>query len=204
MTDRGGESLLQRLVKAVMNRGSVAEVVKTTSTGSATIPYPQLDTRAQALAFALCEKRLFTEIEHAQDTARALNDLKPQLLRFVVPWIVLPTRATHGIAEDTEGQGPHRGDMQVVVEWLGTAGALRPLTEFQRDELIRAEETHRMAQGSWKVFFEWKPAEYLEVFDREVTRDAWEVLPTVMLEVYPTLVSSGTAWSTLEGSGAHP
>jgi len=204
MTDRGGVSLLQRLVRAVINRSSVAEVVKTIPTGPATIPYPQLDTRAQALGFALCEKRLLTEIELAQDTARALNDLEPQVLRFVVPWIVLPTRATNGIAEDTKGQGPHRGDMQVVVEWLVAAGALRPLTEFERDELVRAEEAHRMAQDSWKTLIEWKPAEYLEVFDREVTRDAWEVLPTVVLEVYPTLVSSGTAWSNLEGPGAHP
>lgn len=195
--------MLQRLVKAVVNRSSVVEVVKTVPTGPATIPYPQLDTRAQALGFALCEKRLLTEIEHAQDTARALNDLRPHLLRFVVPWIVLPTRATNGIAEDTDGRGPHRGDMQVVVEWLVASGALRPLSEFQRDELVRAEETHRMAQGSGKVLFESKPPEYLEVFDREVTRDAWEVLPAVMLEVYPELVSTGTAWSTPCEPGAH-
>jgi hypothetical protein len=203
MTGRGGVSLLQRFVKAVIDRGAVREVVKMVPTGQATIPYPQLDIRAQAMGFALCEKGLLSEIAHAQDTARALNNLTPPVLRFVVPWIVLPTRATNGIAIDTEGRGPHRGDMQVVVEWLVAAGALRPLSELQRDELMRAEETHRMAQGSWKVLFESKLPEYLEVFDREVTRDAWEVIPAVMLEVYPELVSTGTAWSTLRGPGAH-
>ena len=178
-------------------------IVKATPTGPATLLYPQLSSRAQAAGFAICERGLLAEIRHAKKTAQEITGLGPVADRLVVSWIVLPTRATNEIAADTDGQGPHRGDMQVVVEWLVVAGALRPLSEPQRDELVRVEKANRTAQEpfSWQPMLEATPWPFREVFDRQVVRDAWEVVPAVMIEVYPHLAATEAAWSTFSRSG---
>ena len=175
----------------------------TTPTGPATISYPELPTPAAAAAFAQCEGRLIHEIGFAEATARDLNGLGATTPSFVVPWIISPTQASNGVAEDTKGRGPSRDDMQEVVDWLVLAGALRPLTESRRAELVRAGEARRLARDPEGRFRSLEPehAAVFEAFYREVDRDSWEVVPNVMVEVYPELRSTKTrtAWADLPG-----
>ena len=175
----------------------------TTPTGPATISYPELPTPAAAAAFAQCESRLIYEAWFAEARARDLNGLGAASPSFVVPWLVSPTRASSGVAEDTKGRGPSRGDMQEVVDWLVLAGALRPLTESQCAELVRAGEAQRVARDPEGRFRSLEPehAAVFEAFHREEDRDSWEVIPDVMVEVYPELrtTKTKTAWGDLPG-----
>lgn len=175
----------------------------TTPTGPATISYPELPTPAAAAAFAQCESRLIYEAWFAEARARDLNGLGAASPSFVVPWLVSPTRASSGVAEDTKGRGPSRGDMQEVVDWLVLAGALRPLPESQRAELVRAGEAQRVARDPKGRFrsLEREHAAAFEAFHREEDRDSWEVIPDVMVEVYPELrtTKTKTAWGDLPG-----
>jgi len=175
----------------------------TTPTGPATISYPELPTPAAAAAFAQCESRLIYEAWFAEARARDLNGLGAASPSFVVPWLVSPTRASSGVAEDTKGRGPSRGDMQEVVDWLVLAGALRPLTESQRAELVRAGEAQRVERDPEGRFRSLEPehAAAFEAFHREEDRDSWEVVPGVMVEVYPELrtTKTKTAWGDLPG-----
>lgn len=175
----------------------------TTPTGSATISYPELPTPAAAAAFAQCESRLIYEAWFAEARARDLNGLGAASPSFVVPWLVSPTRASSGVAEDTKGRGPSRGDMQEVIDWLVLAGALRPLPESQRAELVRAGEAQRVARDPEGRFRSLEPehAAAFEAFHREEDRDSWEVIPDVMVEVYPELrtTKTKTAWGDLPG-----
>ena len=175
----------------------------TTPTGPATISYPELPTPAAAAAFAQCESRLIYEAWFAEARARDLNGLGAASPSFVVPWLVSPTRASSGVAEDTKGRGPSRGDMQEVIDWLVLAGALRPLPESQRAELVRAGEAQRVARDPEGRFRSLEPehAAAFEAFHREEDRDSWEVIPDVMVEVYPELrtTKTKTAWGDLPG-----
>lgn len=175
----------------------------TTPTGPATISYPELPTPAAAAAFAQCESRLIYEAWFAEARARDLNGLGAASPSFVVPWLVSPTRASSGVAEDTKGRGPSRGDMQEVIDWLVLAGALRPLPESQRAELVRAGEAQRVARDPEGRFRSLEPehAAAFEAFRREEDRDSWEVIPDVMVEVYPELrtTKTKTAWGDLPG-----
>jgi hypothetical protein len=173
----------------------------TIPTGPATISYPELPTPAAAAAFALCESRLIYEISFAEARARDLNGLGAASPSFVVPWLVSPMRASNGVAEDTKGRGPSHDDMRGVVEWLVLAGALRPLTESQRAEFVRAGEAQRVARDPEGRFRSLEPehAATFETFYREVDRDSWEVVPDVMVKVYPELrtTKTKTAWGDL-------
>jgi hypothetical protein len=175
---------------------------RTTPTGPATISYPELPTPAAAAAFTQCESRLIYETWFADARARDANGLGAASPSFVVPWVISPTRASNGVAEDTKGRGPSRDDMQEVVEWLVRAGALRPLTEAQRAELVRAGESQRVARDPEGRFRSLEPehAAAFEAFYREVDRDSWEVVPEVMVEVYPELrtTRTQTAWGDLQ------
>jgi hypothetical protein len=175
----------------------------TTPIGPATISYPELPTPAAAAAFTQCEDRLIYETWFAEARARESNGLGAASPSFVVPWIISPTRASNGVAEDTKGRGPSRDDMQEVVDWLVLAGALRPLTEFQRAELVRAGEAQRLARDpdGRSPSLEPERAAAFEAFHREVDRDSWEVVPDVMVAVYPELRSTKTptAWADLPG-----
>jgi hypothetical protein len=158
---------------------------------------------AAAAAFTQCESRLVYETWFAEARAREVNGLGAASPSFVVPWLVSPTRASNGVAEDTKGRGPSRGDMQEVVEWLVVAGALRPLTEAQRAELVRAGEAQRMARDPEGRFRSLEPehAAAFKAFYREMDRDSWEVIPHVMVKVYPELrtTKTKTAWADLPG-----
>jgi len=175
----------------------------TTPTGPATISYPELPTPAAAAAFAQCESRIIYEAWFAEARARDLNGLGAASPSFVVPWLVSPTRASSGVVEDTKGRGPSRGDMQEVIDWLVLAGALRPLPESQRAELVRAGEAQRVARDPEGRFRSLEPehAAAFEAFHREEDRDSWEVIPDVMVEVYPELrtTKTKTAWGDLPG-----
>jgi hypothetical protein len=173
----------------------------TTPTGPATISYPELPTPAAAAAFGLCEDWLIYETWFAAKRARDLDGLGAASPSFVVPWIISPTHASTGVAEETKGRGPSRGDMQEVVDWLVLAGALRPLTESQRAELVRAGEARRLARDPEGRFRSLEPehAAAAEAFYREMDRDSWEVIPHVMVKVYPELrtTKTKTAWADL-------
>ncbi|MBD8702753.1 hypothetical protein [Frigoribacterium sp. CFBP 13712] len=93
--------------------------------------------------------------------------------------------------------------MQEVIDWLVLAGALRPLPESQRAELVRAGEAQRVARDPEGRFRSLEPehAAAFEAFRREEDRDSWEVIPDVMVEVYPELrtTKTKTAWGDLPG-----
>jgi hypothetical protein len=168
--------------------------------GNATIPYPPFATRHDASAFDQCESRLLWEIQGAEESARELNALGADAPSFVVPWLISPGQASNGVAEDTKGWGPSRTDMQAVVDWLVDAGALRPMSESRRSELVLAGQARRAARDPDGRIRGLEPehAESREAFSREIDHDSWEVVPSVMIEVYPELTSTGTAWSELD------
>ena len=122
-----------------------------TTPGRATVPYPHLG-RRQRHDFAECEQYLLREIVDAADTARRIAARGD--VAFAVPWLVQPWAIYSALVDDHRGSGPSRADMTQVIDWLAGEGAVRALTDDQREELISVwrsvqsafRPTHRRAR----------------------------------------------------------
>ncbi len=164
-----------------------------TDPGRAAVPYPP-SKRGQRHAFAKCEEYLLREIVHAGGWARHVN--ARGALTFVAPWLIQPWRIHASLMDDTKGRGPSRAQMQKVVDWLASHGALRALSDEQRNELVRSGEDERAAEGRTGGSPYDSPEYRARVEDmyREWDRDSWEVIPVKMLHVYPHLADADQDW----------
>jgi hypothetical protein len=164
--------------------------------GRAAVPYPQLGHRERH-NFAECEQYLLREIVDAAGTSRQMSARGD--ISFTVPWLVQPWSIHNALVEDHRGGGPDRTDMQRIIDWLTDEGALRALTDEQRDELVRSGEAAK-ARSGWPIGGPGASPEFAaavaEMY-RSWDRGSWEVIPDAMLRVYPHLADVNTDWQSV-------
>ncbi|TKV27407.1 hypothetical protein FDK12_11935 [Arthrobacter sp. NamB2] len=169
-----------------------------TDPGRAAVPYPP-STRGQRHAFAQSEEYLLREIVHAGGWTRHVNARGD--LTFVAPWLIQPRRVHASLMDDTKGRGPSRAQMQEVVDWLASHGALRALSDEHRNELVRSGEVERAAEGrtGGSVYDSPEYRARVEDMYREWDHNSCEVIPVKMLHVYPHLADADQDWQDSAG-----
>ncbi|MBT1669180.1 hypothetical protein KK092_07285 [Curtobacterium flaccumfaciens pv. flaccumfaciens] len=156
------------------------------------MPYPPLRFGRARRAFGRCEEYLLWEILDADRNALRV----PGNIAFTLPWIVSPMRASAAIAEDTKGSGGGRAEMDAVVRWLTGHDALRPLPAVQAQQLGDDGHRRRLANGETREDLPERSVEARrEQFQQDMDGTVMEVIPSVMLTVYPWLADIRPAWA---------
>lgn len=172
--------------------------------GSAAVPYPHMPETDAGRWFRNAEARLLIEVVVAPDRTATVNARGRHAPSVPIPWTVWVGAAESALQHEFEWRclgGPAlplaQASIALVVDWLVSEGALRPLSEERRRELQLSGRTQRDIDHPFDQWPRGLAGEYPTFAEMRFAEEdfaTWEVVPSSMLRVYPGLSDETPAW----------
>lgn len=172
--------------------------------GTAAVPYPRVLESDAGRWFPNAEARLLIEVVDAPDRTASVNARGKHAPSSPIPWTVWVGAAESALQHEFEWRAVGRSalplaqaSIALVVEWLVSEGALRPLSEERRRELQLSGRTQRDIDHPFDQWPRGLAGEYPTFAEMRFAEEdfaTWEVVPSAMLRVYPGLSDETPAW----------